>query len=264
MRSQPPALLKCSLIFALLLLSCTSGRVFTPTASPTPPPATDANDTSYQTPTFEPTDSPSPIPSPTQDFGAPILTSLLGRTPDFALSPAQWDSAPDQHLQRQLVDGKWVWTNPPDNFARINLPGAAYANFVMTVDITTFAAPAEASFGVFWRMADPGEYRLNIDVNFTRWNLSFISYPEESKFIDLRNGVFSTPPTSGGPYALTVVASSHRMALYLNGSPLCDWSDDRPMEGALGFTLENANTAWKISFSNLKVWNLDKVPGLTK
>jgi hypothetical protein len=248
------------ILFTLLLIACRSGTPFDlRTTPPTTIPSTPVEILVPSTPTY------TPRPAPTEAFSEPILAAIEGRAPDFSLAPDRWGiGGPEtaRLVHRQFINGQWVWEKSPDNFARIEIPGLNYNNFVLKVNITSIDSPADTAFSIYWRLSPKGEYRVYMTMDFSQWNTYFVSYVDTVSTPEPKSGRIPNGHAAGVPNTFMLVAYGQHHALYLNGVPFCYIEDSLFSEGTIGFTLDSSSRAWKIAFENLEVWNLDGVPGL--
>ena len=121
------------------------------------------------------------------------------------------------------------------------------------------------SLGVTWRIQPDGRhYRITLQRN-RAGNWSVDKYGPSGQVFEvttLASGR-AAMATRTAPDDVVIVARGSQFAIYLNAAPLVYFSDAEleTGDGGCRFFFDAPNTA-AIALDNVKIWNLDNVPGL--
>ncbi len=256
----------------------------TATQAPVDPPET-------LIPTILPTDSSTPIPSvspsprPTitatplpgwvADFAEPILAAIADRPADFQEDFSQ--VGPGWYLETVNcpnngctisdgvlsvaafpVDHKAAWAQQP-------FPRQKFKTFVMRVDVNTANLNGENTASIIYSdaLVENGKFTTVLEYDFELTSsLKWYSLIGKNGIDGSRHGQLprSVPPL----ITFTLLSRGSRFAVYLNELPvtLGEYAGGRYQPEFSLSAWSDGSGAARVEYDNLKVWNLDNIPGL--
>jgi len=216
--------------------------------------------------------TPTPAPGSQADqaraFAEPILRAIASRRPEFEDDFSRDDKGwlTDQRCG-QIVGGRLRTSIIPEQMAQqsdghytcgAHNPGVLnVTNFVFETDLTQAQTGIQGGAGVQWRHTN-GYYRVAVDVPGQRWALlkSSTSLPGGVGLETLQEwqGLASG--------RIRVIARGNRFAVYINETPVFYLQDDLNPNGEIDLWLNAPGGPVAVEYDNIKLWNLDNVPGL--
>ncbi len=243
-----------------------------------------------------PTPGALPYPDWVSDFADPVLTRLVNRKPDFqddfslvCIYNSQWlDNCPTEDEMPNFIDDLsvrnqgWFYRIPgsdkgpfyadiqngalylrspagkDDRELMVYNPYLLHKNFVLSFDFQ-FGETEPGDIARF-RFSQTAEQSVNLDLSKSKtW-----SFYNSSK---TNSGVFSYFPPER--MLVTFIMLGRECAVYLNNVPLDYLSDCRsaPIVGSFPWALSfhvvaSSGHVATAAIDNVKLWNLDKIPGL--
>ena len=190
----------------------------------------------------------------TQAFAEPILAAIADRPPDFEddFSTGNQGWVTDNNCG-QIAAGR-LRTNiltAEQTTCGVHNPILGITNFVFEIDLTQLSTEIQGSAGVQWRHTPDGLYGVYVDVPGRRWVLQVEHLPGATQEW--------SGPASG---RIRVIARGSQFAVYINDTPVFYLRDDLYPNGEIDFSLSAGTGPLTVEFDNVKLWNLDNVPGL--
>jgi len=250
-----------------LVPTATSTRTPVPTSTPSPTPRPTATRTKVPTstpsPTPRPTATPAPVPVDVQvrTFADPILSAIANRSPDFEDDFSTADRGWDLHIhgeagpkdRLEIIDGVVRMTLFDGAIGVLNHDGLTHRSFVIEFDFRQVSDSDGARQSFYVRIPDGG-IGLTVESDTGSWNLSkWYSKPYDDRHV--------VRPI-GEPTSVVIVVRGPQLAVYLSHVPVAYVRDQ---------VLDLPHDTWFMceglpdtvcEFDNVRVWNLDNVPGL--
>ena len=226
----------------------------TPTTTPTLPPTLTPTITLTRTP--RPTATATPVPTWVTDFAQPILDAIADRPPDFqddfSHAATNWELGD----KGEISDGALVFTTPrTQDSSWTYIPCCMiYHTFVLMVDINISGLRGENAADINWSKYFTFEIKHD-----GRW---FISSWENNLRHDLGNGQQQIPDTE--KVTIRLISTGTKYAIYINDIPVSYGNDSVEKNVTnIGFRgWSDGTTTAIVKYDNIKVWDLDQIPGL--
>jgi Tol biopolymer transport system component len=191
-------------------------------------------------------------------FAEPILAAIADRKPDFAddFSTADkgWSASGDQKEGFAIQDGvARLRVSEGSTFFSNN--ALSRRDFVLQFD----ARQVEGDLSSMWQARFHGPYRVEVTSKDRKLVVDY-DVPDGHSLFDSSNVPAISP--LGEATRVTIVARGTRCAIYLNDTPVVYFEepDFYTASGTLFFC--DSNSPAVCEFDNVKLWNLDNVPGL--
>lgn len=208
-------------------------------------------------------------------FAEPILQAIADRPPDFeddfSTDSYGWQIDTFEGRCGQIADGRLALSiiperMTPQQYGRYtcgahNPSVLNVTNFVFEIDLTQTQSEIQGVTGVQWRHTSDGHtpdgyYRVAVDMPGNRWWTlanSSISLPGGFEMLQDWQG-----PASG---RIRVIGRGSQFAVYINETSVFYLEDDLNPSGEIDLLL-TAGGLVTVEYDNVKLWNLDNVPGL--
>ncbi len=233
---------------------------------PTLPPPTPSPDLSA-IPSPDLTPNPDAKLAAAQAFADPILAALANRPPDyqndFSTATNDWWIENDTGLGRVVIeDGhlRIYADSSPIQVRASNQGLAELKNFVVQVDAWP-ETPGWSAIWLSWRFSGTSWYDLDLAVDNPPWNTWF-DFNSGRDSMMLSEGV-DRSIKRGKPFTITLIVSGDEYALYFNGHPASyvrDIHKGSRGEILLGASADPNQPSAVVSYDNIKLWDLDKLP----
>lgn len=242
----------------------------TPTAAPTVTRTATPFPTQIATPTLFPVNlKVEPIPSWATDFANPIIAIVANRRPDFhdSFSPKRkWFNVMSGYslpLYAEIHDGMLFLRLPEGTRDSILYnPIMNRRNFVLTLELRFDHDQPDDT--VRFQFDQSPDQSIAFDLSNNRnWKFQWGSRNNRQSV----GGIYEHFPPERIP--VTIIMQGTQCAVYLNNDPLTYSDNCRTSPTFLSpkwfvsFRLiRNTSHAVTVNFDNLKLWDLDKIPGL--
>ncbi|MBI5354346.1 MAG: hypothetical protein HZB50_17030 [Chloroflexi bacterium] len=256
----------------LLILACNVGNIPqpTPTVMPTETRTVTASPTRTVILTPLPVDPTAvSIPLWVTDFADPILMKIVDRTPDFQDDFSLYRgwlnvmSGVDGYVYAERENGMLFLRLPERTQDSILYnPRLNLTNFVLTLELRFDHDQPEDTVRFQFDQFPNQSVALDLSNN-TNWKIHW-GFQDSSQSMA---GVYGHSPPENVP--VTILMRGTQCAVYLNNDPLtysgnCRADSTSRSHGwVVSFRLLSDNeSAVAVSFDNLKLWDLDKIPDL--
>ncbi|MBV6393878.1 MAG: hypothetical protein KPEEDBHJ_03122 [Anaerolineales bacterium] len=263
-------------------LASLDGRIAIVTSGAVMPTNTEVSMTATITP-IAPTEATvapstlSPQAEQARAFAEPILQAIADRPPDFeddfsTINP-NWQIDTYDGPCGKIAEGIITTSIVPEQMTPLsygrytcgvhNSNDLTVTNFVFDVDLIQTSSEIQGIAGVQWRHISNSNrydsyYRVAVEIPGNRWTLarSFSNSPAEgvNEILQEWQG-----PSSG---RIRVIGWGDQFAIYINETPVFYLKDDLNPSGEIDLILNAADGPVTVEYDNLKIWNLDMVPGL--
>ena len=187
-------------------------------------------------------------------FAEPILAAIADRPPDFedGFSADNKGWVTDNGCG-QIIDGRLRTTilTMDQTTCGVHNPILSITNFVFEIDLMQSDTEVQGRAVVQWRHTPTGFYSVYVDLPGQRWELQTEHVPGVSREW--------SGPASG---RLRVIGLGNQFAVYINQTPVFYLENDLYSRGEIDFRLSAGTGPITVEFDNVKLWNLDNVPGL--
>ena len=196
----------------------------------------------------------SPQAEQARAFAEPILAAIADRPPDFEDDFSADDKGwVTDNSCGQIMDGRLRTNilNMDQTTCGVHNSILDITNFVFEIDLTQSYTEIQGTAGVQWRHTSTGLYGVYVEVPGQRWELQTEHVPDTSRDW--------SGPASG---RIRVIGLGNQFAVYINQTPVFYLQNDLYTNGAIDFNLSAGTGPIAVEFDNVKLWNLDNVPGL--
>lgn len=214
---------------------------------------------------------PTPPSSPADQaraFAAPILAAIADRPPDFeddfTTADKGWGlgfpGGPPNGDQLEITDGVVRMTLFEGSEGMVHHRGLVFKNFVLMVDSRQVSGGYRSSQMVVWGLNDHWG-QLAIESGKRHW---FLSKGPSDQWPPRPEGSGDVVSPIGETNHILIVARGPQLAIYLNDVPVA-YVEDQELDVAHGKSLSfncGGRPDMVCEFDNIKLWNLDNVPGL--
>lgn len=212
-------------------------------------------------------------------FAEPILQAVADKAPDFeddfsTINP-NWQIDTFDSSCGEIANGRLRISILPERMGQQSdgryTCGAhnpnllTVTNFVFEIDLTQMESEIQGFAGIQWRhtyhydqVDDDGYYRVEVSVPGNHWVLTKSSTsPLGGTSLETLQEWQGT-----GSGRIRVVALGNQFAVYINEAPIFYLQDDHNSTGEIDLLLNAPDGPVSVEYDNVKLWNLDNVPGL--